>query len=314
MNPSKPEMLTHFGLSHDPFAKRQIEADLWPSLEVRTAHDLLRYALSHREIVLVIGEYGVGKTTAIWAALDRMEAAADGKMDPTGKIVVAEVLGEKRAVTIRAIVEAMLTAFAVERLPASEAARRRLLRKLLIQRRATERLVVILDEAHLVRGGTLKALKELHEQSRHGPLEALFAVVLIGHSQATVLFAMEAPDFFARLEAHNIVQIAGLLPGSASDYLLHRSAAAGRAGLFAPEVLVRLAGRSTPLKLNALAWRLLEAAYLDGGETTVTLKTAEALLPMRHEETAAEPDIDELLNSETGGMDATPRDKHSAGG
>lgn len=299
MIPSKAEMLPHFGLTHDPFVKRQIEADLWPSLEVRTAHDLLRYAIRHREIVLVVGDYGVGKTTAIWAALDKLRP-------PEGhSLVVAEVLGEKRAVTVRAIVEAMLTAFKVERLPAPEAARRRLLRKLLIQRRNSERLAVVIDEAHLIRGGTLKALKELHEQSRHGPLESLFAVILIGHRQASALFAMEAPDFYARLEAHNIVQISGLLPGSAADYLRHRAEAAGRSDLFAPEVLERLEGRHTPLQLNRLAWRLLEAAYLGGGETTITLKTSEALLPPRQIAPEAR-DIDELLESETtGGMDAT---------
>ncbi len=295
MTLDKPTLMEWFGLERDPFAKRQTAGDTWKSVALRAARSLVKYAVAHQEMVALLGVYGTGKTTAKDAALAALD---DGTL-------VAEVLVDKDGLTVAEIEEAMLDALDADRVPRTRGPRRRLLRELLIQNfNAGRRMLVVIDEAHRVRGSTMKALKELQEHSRYAHMEALFSVLLVGHRQLPGLLAWQARDVLARLEAHNIVYLARLDPRDAGEYIKHRLVAAGAAALIpAPEALAAIVRRATPVGLNKWMWQLLEAACV-AGEKEITAARVAALAPGGDGETqtgADGPALDKLLD---GGRDA----------
>ncbi len=311
MTPTKPEMLEFLGLARDPFAKLREAGDVWPSVTLRSARHLVDYALSHSEMVAMLGGFGVGKTTLLHAALESVEQGP-------GETIAIHVAGSKDTLRISAVVEEMLRGLGNDRLPQSETARRRMLKAALVGAFGQDkRIVLVIDEAHRMKGITLKALKELHEQSRHAWREATFAILLAGHRQLTALAHFEARDFLARLESHNILHLSALSAGEAAMYICHRLDAAGAPQLLEMDTLELLARRGTPLEINRTMWRIFEAAYLKNVKP-ITPELVRAVLPTP----PAPPDasagnIDDLLkglSEPNGGRDAASSNIRTAHG
>lgn len=298
MRPTKAEMLAWFGLDHDPFGQLQGAKDFWSTMDVSAAVHLLNYAARHHEAVAVLGEIGAGKTTIVHAALEHLDEA----------VRPIHFFADKERATIGQIVETCLRELSPESPPASDAARRRLLREMWIGLHKEERLpLLVIDEAHRLRGATVKALKELHEQSRYAYLSALFAVVYVGHRQLTALYQLGARDMLARLEAHNILVLGPLIPLQAKAYLRCRLTAAGGEDLIDPELLDNLAARGTPLDLNRRLWEALADAHLAGERqlTERALAAAGLLAPPPLPQAADVASRLERAIPETGGTDAT---------
>jgi len=299
----KPVLLDYFGLAHDPFGRLQKAGDVWPGLELRTCKQLVDYAVAHNELVALQGDFGSGKTTIRNAVL-----AGLGE-----EVKVIEVDADKETLSIGTIEETCLHALGHDAPPRNRAARRLLLKAgwHALHKRGDKALLV-LDEAHRIAGSTMKVLKELHEQSRFAHHETLFAVLLVGHRQMTARMAWEARDLLGRLEAHNIHHLGRMIPPQTAEYIRHRLEAAGGGGLIEDSALELLAHRATPLEINAVMWRLLDAACAND-ERTITAERAGELLPAAP---GAGPDfnsgaVDALLD--TGGKDAEHERTRDAG-
>lgn len=281
MTTSLPVLLTHFDLAHNPFGKLQGPEGLWTSTDLLVVRDLVRCAIDHREMVGILGDYGTGKTTAVHAAIQSLAPGED--------LLVIPVLGDKEALRVAHVVEAMLHGMGLDALPARETRRRLELRRLLVEAHGQgRRVLVVIDEAHRISGSTHKALKELHEH-RYAGRESLFAIVLVGHRQLTAALSLTARDVLGRLEAHNLHYLPPLLREKAADYLRTRAAAAGRPDLFDAAALDLLPRRASPLALNILGARLLDAACA-AGQHQITVETLHAVLPELRQQRAPEPD------------------------
>ena len=299
--PAMPELLAWFGLERSPFAKLGRPDEVWSSLGLHVVEGLLRYAVAHREIVAVLGDYGSGKTTAL-------HVAAAGLGDD---VRLLQVHAAKEHLTIRGLVETCLVELGHQGLPRTDPARRRLLNSAWLAEYRTGRTpLLLLDEAHRLHPSTFSALKHLHEQSRHAHLEALFAVALASHTALSALLSWHAPDLHGRLETHHTAYMPGLVAPQARDYLRHRCRAAGRPDLIADDVLDRIGGMATPLHLNRLGTELLEAAWR-AGEPSVTLAAVRHHLPARRMDVPAGTlNLDDLLQEATDGRHC----KETAGG
>lgn len=262
-----PDALTHFGLALDPFDDPPSPDDCWlPPAVLANEHQLVA-AVRRRNIVVLTGEVGAGKSIALRRLFFRMSADKNVKLIAPASIDRSKLTETALSVAIlRDLTGKDCSSMAME-------ARSELVRaQLAAESKAGNYPVLLIDEAHKLTNKGLIALKQVWDS--HIMFRQV-AVVLVGQpplakrlrqdvtlKEVTLRALMiEAPAFEAKTQG-----------GTVADYLRWRfsrvNADANRA--FSADAYTALGVRTEyPLVANNLAIRaMLYAAH--HGDPTVT--------------------------------------------
>lgn len=212
------EVRRHFKLFRDPFTNEFLNGakDVFLSRAHKGAENLLLAAANKGGFLAIVGHVGSGKTT-IWKRVYE-------NLQKTGRFKICVPWQIDRG-TMRAgaLIETLLTDLEVENMPSSLNARARATYKALeTYAEAGKRVVLVIDEAHLLHTNTLKSLKRIYELG-HG-FKRLLAIILIGQMPLK-----------ARLDAANIEEVSrrclvcevGALGSELRGYLEWKFARAG---------------------------------------------------------------------------------------
>jgi general secretion pathway protein A len=241
--------LEHYGLGRRPFSKTPDPAFLYPSRQHAEALARLSHAVEEREIAVLTGEIGVGKTTLSRALVDQFAERCRFSFVVNPALPAAQLLtsiaegfglpaGRKKSETWSALGNHFETLDEAGQFP-----------------------VVVIDEAQLLTGRAtwdeLRLLTNLAADDR-----PLVGLLLIGQ-----------PELRERLRAHGgepfaqrvgvAYHVGALDEAEVGEYLEHRLAVAGRtAPLFTPDAVAALHRRSggLPRRVNQLA----ASALLEG--------------------------------------------------
>lgn len=250
----------------------------WPSVpqattDVAAVAALVAAAIRTGALAQIVGQRGVGKTTAIRAALRGSDALA-----------IEPLRLDRERLHIGDVVSAVVTALGYERPRHSAEARSAQARRLL--GRADRPVAIVIDDAHLLATPTVRALRRLREWAWQGRAP-LAAIVLVGQSDRTASIPevglRTSTEHLAGLtaaEAQSALEAAGV-PGAAAaamaahprsrcwldlqalmDECLLAAAAAGEQAL-TPSVVERVVGGSgvrRPPSIDASIDRLERSA------------------------------------------------------
>lgn len=243
----------HWGFTRMPFAK-----DLAPSmLHTHRSHAeavaRISWCVQERAIGLVTGEVGAGKTVAVRAALAGLDTSrntviylGNPSIGTRGlyTTIVTALGGTPR------FHRASLIPQAAEALAAEEQERGR-------------RVVLVLDEAHLLDAEQLEGLRLLTnvDIDSHSP----FACLLVGQPTLRRRIRLGA---FAALDQRVALRysMTGMDQSETSSYVTHHLKIAGRADtLFSDDALalIHQVSRGLPRAVNNLAVQSLVAAFAD---------------------------------------------------
>jgi type II secretory pathway predicted ATPase ExeA len=241
--------LEFYGLSQRPFAKTPDPAFLYPSRQHAEALARLAYAVEEREVAVLTGEIGAGKTTLTRALVDQFADGCRFSFVVNPALPPAQLLG--------AIAEGF-------GLPATR-------RKVdtwsalgeLLGRLDGEGVfpVVVIDEAQLLGGRSafdeLRLLTNLAADDR-----ALVGLLLVGQPELRERIRERGGEPFAQ-RVGVAYHVGALDEAETGRYLAHRLRVAGREqALFLPEAVAALhrLARGLPRRINQLA----ASALLEG--------------------------------------------------
>lgn len=226
--PLFPDTRKHFGIFADPFGELTDAAQVYDTPEVRYVRLALAQTLTSERFIAVCGESGAGKSTLRRDLIDRINRES---LPVT--IIEPYVLGlednDKKGKTLKAtdIAAAIIrTVDPQAKLRISAEARYAQLHNVLREsRRAGNRHVLIIEEAHGLSIPTLKHLKRFYELE--DGFNRLLSIVLIGQTELAEKLAenrSEVREVVQRIELITLDPLDNHLEG----YLTHRLAAAGK--------------------------------------------------------------------------------------
>jgi type II secretory pathway predicted ATPase ExeA len=241
----------HFGFTQTPFRKDLPHSALFPSQGHQELVARLRYAVERAQIILVTGDIGAGKSTAIRAVYQSLSPAQYRFL-----YVANPTMGA------RDMYRELLREMQIE--PAwTTADSRRLLREAFVAERDQVGRIptLILDEAHALKQAMLDELRMLHNFEIDA--RPVFALVLAGHpdlARTLTRKPFEALNQRIGLRYH----ITGMPWDETRQYVGHHLKVAGvERPLFTEGALRQLFqySQGVPRKINSLALRALETAY-----------------------------------------------------
>ncbi len=247
----------HFGLNANPFSSSPLPEFVYESREHREALAHFQYALANREaFVLLTGEVGTGKTTAI-QALRRLLP------DGTPVAVVTHTTLEPRE-----LLDEIALRFGLE--PATGESKPMLMRRMETfledHRRGGGQALVVLDEAHLLSPSLLEEVRLLSNlESIHGG--KLIQICLVGQPELeSHLHQPQLRQLRQRISVRYALK--PLNREETRGYIHHRLAAAGAsdpAAIFPPEAAgaIHALSQGIPREINVLAGQALLNAYLE---------------------------------------------------
>jgi general secretion pathway protein A len=242
--------LDFFGLARKPFSKTPDPEFLFPSRQHAEALARLSHALEEREVAVLTGEIGAGKTTLSRALVDafadrcRFSFVIHPALPPAQLLgAIAEGFGlpptRRKADAFSALAEHVARLDADGRFA-----------------------VVIVDEAQLLPGRAafdeLRLLTNLAADDR-----ALVGVVLVGQPELRDRLRERGGEAFTQ-RVGVAYHVGALDPEETGCYLAHRLAVAGRrAPLFGPEAILAVHRRSggVPRRVNQVAASALLEAF-----------------------------------------------------
>jgi type II secretory pathway predicted ATPase ExeA len=247
--------LEHYGLARRPFSKSPDPAFLFPSRQHAEALARLSHAVEEREIAVLTGEIGTGKTMLSRALVDEFAERCRFSFVLNPALPAAQLLS--------AIAEGF-------GLPATRRKRETwsaLGNHLESLDEAGQFPVVVIDEAQLLPGRAawdeLRLLTNLAADDR-----PLIGLLLIGQPELRERLRTQGGEPFAQ-RVGVAYHLGALGPAEVGDYLAHRLAVAGRsAPLFTPEAVAAIHRRAggLPRRVNQLASSaLLEGFARDAG-------------------------------------------------
>lgn len=243
----------HYGFTVMPFTSAIPVPGLFGSAAHNEAVARLRWLISARGLGVLTGEVGSGKTVAVRAAADGLDASRNTLIYlPNPQIgtrgihgAVATALGQPprfHHATLIPQVEAALAAEADER---------------------NRHVILAIDESHLMSGDQLEAVRMLtnHDLDSRSPL----TILLIG--QPTLRRRLRVGDMAAldqRIALRYHIPAPPLSPPEASGYIRRHLEHAGRSDtLFSDDAVqvIHSHARGLPRAINRLAITALLAAY-----------------------------------------------------
>jgi general secretion pathway protein A len=247
---------THFGLRENPFASGHQSRFIYPSREHQEALAHLRYGIENREpFVLITGEVGTGKTTALFEALASLQAR------------VAVALLTNSALTRAELLEEICLRFNVAVPPgiSKPQAMAMLERHLLALRGRGERAILLLDEAQNFERELLEEIRLLSNLESGG--EKLLQIFLVGQPELEKKLSMpELRQLRQRIAVH--YRLRPLSAEETERYIQHRIAVAGGDALrvFPREscAAVHAATNGIPREINQLCAQALLDAFVEG--------------------------------------------------
>ena len=249
----------HFGLRENPFPAGHQMRFLYPSREHQEARAHLRYGIENREpFVLITGEVGTGKTTALYDALAEWGAQVSVALITNSALTRAELLEE---ICLR---------FGVA-LPA-EVSKPKMLslleRHLMAISSRGEHAVLLLDEAQNLATELLEEIRLLSNVETQG--EKLIQIFLVGQPELeSKLSRPELRQLRQRITVH--YRLNPLSPEETAGYIHHRiSVAGGNAWTMFPPDSCREVYRVThgiPREINTVASQSLIAAFSDNSSS-----------------------------------------------
>lgn len=246
----------HFGLRENPFQGGHQLRFLYPSREHQEARAHLRYGIENREpFLLITGEVGTGKTTAIYDALAEWGS----------EVVVALITNS--ALTRQELLEEIGLRFGLA-LPNGTTKPQALVhleRHLLAVRQRGAHAVLLLDEAQNLAPELLEEIRLLSNLEAQG--DKLLQIFLVGQPELEAKLAKpELRQLRQRITVH--YRLNPLSPEETAGYIHHRLAVAGgNAWVVFPPDACREVYRLThgiPREINTVAAAALLTAFADG--------------------------------------------------
>jgi MSHA biogenesis protein MshM len=246
--------LEHFGLNEPPFRITPHTDFFFDGADRGATLEALVYAVTHDEgIVKVSGEVGSGKTMLCRMLMERLPAEVATIYLATPSLARDEILQaigdelalklpERRTVALRELQEHLIKLYGGGR-----------------------RVVVLIDEAHVMPDDTLEQVRLLSnlESSRH----KLLQIVLFGQPELDETLAKPSLRQLRDRITHSF-RMRPLSNPEVAKYLGFRMRAAGYRGpdVFAPRAAARIARAAEGLtrRVNILADKALLAAYSQG--------------------------------------------------
>src|SRR5438067_905805 len=243
--------LEHFGLQEPPFRITPHTDFFFDGAERGATLEALAYAVMHDEgIVKVSGEVGSGKTMLCRMLMERLPRDVETLYLATPSLARDEIL------------HAVADELKLELPERRTAALRELQEHLIRLYGAGRRVVILIDEAHVMPEDTLEQVRLLSnlESSRH----KLLQIVLFGQPELDATLAKASLRQLRDRITHSF-RMRPLAPGEVATYLAFRMRAAGYRGpdLFAARAAGLLARASGGLtrRVNILADKALLAAF-----------------------------------------------------
>lgn len=246
----------HFGLRENPFQGGHQLRFLYPSREHQEARAHLRYGIENREpFLLITGEVGTGKTTAIYDALAEWGTE------------VAVALITNSALTRQELLEEIGLRFGMS-LPSGVSKPQALVqleRHLLAVRQRGSHAVLLLDEAQNLAPELLEEIRLLSNLEEQG--DKLLQIFLVGQPELEAKLAKpELRQLRQRITVH--YRLNPLSPEETAGYIHHRlSVAGGNAWVVFPPDSCREVYRLThgiPREINTVASAALLTAFSEG--------------------------------------------------
>jgi type II secretory pathway predicted ATPase ExeA len=246
--------LEHFGLDEPPFRITPHTDFFFDGADRGATLEALIYAILHDEgIVKVSGEVGSGKTMLCRVLMERLPAHVDTIYVATPSLSRDEIL--------QAIADELKLDLGGER-PA--AALRALQERLIELYGAGRRVVILIDEAHVIPEESLEQVRLLSnlESNRH----KLLQIVLFGQPELDATLAKTSLRQLRDRITHSF-RMRPLASHEVAKYLSFRMRAAGYRGpdVFAPRAVARLARAAGGLtrRINILADKALLSAFTE---------------------------------------------------
>jgi type II secretory pathway predicted ATPase ExeA len=246
--------LEHFGLTEPPFRITPHTDFFFDGADRGATLEALIYAILHDEgIVKVSGEVGSGKTMLCRVLIERLPPHVATIYLATASLAREEILHaiadelelrlspERRSVALRELQEHLIALYAAGR-----------------------RVVILIDEAHVMPEDTLEQVRLLSnlESNRH----KLLQIVLFGQPELDQTLAKSALRQLRDRITHSF-RMRPLAIAEVAKYLSFRMRAAGYRGpeVFTPRAVRRIARASDGLtrRINILADKALLAAYTE---------------------------------------------------
>ncbi len=252
----------HFGLRENPFPAGHQMRFLYPSREHQEARAHLRYGIENREpFVLITGEVGTGKTTALYDALAEWGAQ------------VSVALITNSALTRSELLEEICLRFGVA-LPADVSKPKMLAlleRHLLSLRARGEHAVLLLDEAQNLATDLLEEIRLLSNLEVQG--EKLLQIFLVAQPELEArLGRPELRQLRQRITVH--YRLNPLSPEETAGYIHHRiSVAGGNAWTTFPPETCREVYRVThgiPREINTIAAQAMITAFSENASSVTS--------------------------------------------
>jgi type II secretory pathway predicted ATPase ExeA len=248
--------LDHFGLAEPPFRITPHTDFFFDGADRGATLEALIYAILHDEgIVKVSGEVGSGKTMLCRVLMERLPPHVDTIYLATPSLARDEIL--------QAIADDLKLAFSGER---TAVALRELQEHLIRLYGAGRRVVILIDEAHVMPDETLEQVRLLSnlESNRH----KLLQIVLFGQPELDAMLAKTSLRQLRDRITHSF-RMRPLAAAEVGNYLSFRMRAAGYRGpeVFTPHAIGRLARAAGGLnrRINILADKALLSAFTENG-------------------------------------------------
>lgn len=243
---------SHFGFTQAPFRKDLPHSLLFPSQGYEELVARLRYAIERAQIILVTGDTGAGKSTAIRAVCQSLSPAHYRFL-----YVANPTMGP------RDLYRDLLREIQIEPAWTTTDARRMLREAFVAERDQMGRIpVLVIDEAHLLKPAMLDEIRTL--TSFEMDARPVFALVLAGHPDLARTLARKPHEAMSQrigLRYH----VTGMTWDETRKYVVHHLKVAGvERPLFTDGALRQLFqySQGLPRKINGLALRSLETAFL----------------------------------------------------
>jgi MSHA biogenesis protein MshM len=248
--------LEHFGLKEPPFRITPHTDFFFDGADRGATLEALIYAVLHDEgIVKVSGEVGSGKTMLCRVLMERLPSHVDTIYLATPSLAREEIL--------HAIGGELSLELSGKRIPV---ALRELQEHLIRRYGEGRRVVILIDEAHVMPDDTLEEVRLLSnlESNRH----KLLQIVLFGQPELDATLAKPSLRQLRDRVTHAF-RMRPLSSAEVSKYLSFRMRAAGYRGpeVFAPRAVSLIAGAANGLtrRINILADKALLSTFTENG-------------------------------------------------